>query len=77
MTTDLARVLGRDVFGEPKRLCTTHLNRGGDRMSGWVERHGVRLIEIAGDLPVEHGPTEGQGANFNIKATPSCSGATT
>ena len=35
---------------------------------------GVRLIEITGDLTVEHGPTEGQGANFNIKATPSCTG---
>lgn len=74
MTTDHAIVLGRDIFGEPKKQCTTHLNRGGQRLSGWVERHGVRLIEITGDLTVEHGPTEGQGANFNIKATPSCTG---
>jgi len=74
MTTDHAVVIGRELFGEPKKQCTTGLNRGGTRMTGWIERLGTRLIELEADLPVDHGPTTGSGANFNVKAWPSCTG---
>ena len=74
MTTDHAIIVGRELFGEPKKQCTTGLSRGGERMSGWVERHGTRLIEIEASLSNDLGPTETSGANFNIKAWPSCTG---
>ena len=74
MTTDQAIIVGRELFGEPKKQCTTGLNRGGDRMTGWVERHGVRLIELEAELPTDNGPGETAGANFNVKAWPSCTG---
>jgi acetoacetate decarboxylase len=74
MTTDVAIMFGREVLGEPKKQCSTGLNRGGTRMSGWIERHGVRLITLEADLTTDLGAREGKGANFNVKATPACDG---
>lgn len=74
MTTDQAIIIGRDLFGEPKKQCTTGLNRSGSRMTGWVERYGTRLIELEADLTIDLGPTQGTGSNFNVKASPSCTG---
>jgi acetoacetate decarboxylase len=75
MSTDRAIIFGRDVFGEPKKQSTSGLNRAGSSMTGWVERGGVRLIELAADLGVDNGPVEVSGANFNVKATPAADGS--
>ncbi len=74
MDTDHAIIFGRDLFGEPKKQAAAYLHRRGDFMHGTVERHGVRLIEIKAVLGADLGPLETKGANFNIKATPSCHG---
>ena len=39
-------------------------------MHGYVERLGVRLIDIRAVLDKDLGPGTASGANFNIKATP-------
>jgi acetoacetate decarboxylase len=75
MDQDQAIIFGRDLFGEPKKQATTRLQRNGKLMHGYVERHGVRLIDIQADLTEELGPAEVKGANFNIKATPACDGS--
>ena len=74
MDTDHAIIFGRDLFGEPKKQAAISLHRRGDFMHGTVERHGTRLIEIKATLGADLGATEISGANFNIKATPSCDG---
>lgn len=74
MDTDQAIIFGRELFGEPKKQAAIHLHRRGDFMHGYVERHGTRLIEIKATLASDLGPAEISGANFNIKATPSCDG---
>ena len=74
MTTDAAIIFGREVFGEPKKQASMGLNRQGTKMCGWVERHGVRLIEIKADLSTDLGPTKVSGRNFNIKALPATNG---
>ncbi len=74
MDTDHAIIFGRDLFGEPKKQAASRLQRRGDRFHGYVERHGVRLIEIRAALPRELGPAHTEGRNFNIKALPSCTG---
>lgn len=74
MDTDSALIFGRDVFGEPKKLARSALDRSGSRMTGWVERMGVRLIEVEGDLTTELGPAEVERARFNVKALPSADG---
>ena len=61
---------GRDVFGFPKKLARISLTREGSRVQGWVERYGVRFVEIdlevSGTLP-ELPP---QGPTFLFKAMP-------
>ncbi|NLH47232.1 MAG: acetoacetate decarboxylase family protein [Myxococcales bacterium] len=61
---------GRDIFGLPKKLADIHFAREGDQVHGYVERAGVRFVEISlkllGNLPnaPETGPT------FLFKAMP-------
>jgi acetoacetate decarboxylase len=74
MDTDHAIMFGRDVFGEPKKRATSNLYRRGKSMHGYVERLGVRLIDIRAVLDKDLGPGTGSGANFNIKATPAADG---
>lgn len=74
MDQDHAIIFGRDLFGEPKKQARTTLQRRGHFMHGFVERGGARLIEIKADLDEDLGPGTAEGVNFNIKATPSCTG---
>jgi acetoacetate decarboxylase len=74
MDTDHAIIFGRDLFGEPKKQAATYLHRRDDLMHGYVERLGVRIIEIKAELPKDLGPAEVSGANFNVKALPACTG---
>jgi acetoacetate decarboxylase len=75
MNSDQAIIFGRDLFGEPKKQSVNSLHRSGNRMSGWVERGGVRLIELDADLGDDLGPAEGRGSNFNFKAQPAADGS--
>jgi acetoacetate decarboxylase len=74
MDNDIPTIYGRDTFGEPKKLAESRLHRRGHRYSGYVERHGVRLLELEADLPDDLGPSESEGVNFNFKARPEASG---
>ena len=74
MDGDVPTIYGRDLFGEPKKLATSRVHRHGDAHHAWLERNGVRLIELHGSLdrPIE--PFEGSGINYNFKARPSADG---
>ena len=41
---------GRDIFGFPKKMANIHYEKNGNRLHGWVERNGVRFLEIKGEL---------------------------
>jgi acetoacetate decarboxylase len=75
MDADPAIVFGRDLFGEPKKQAPSRLYRSGSRFRAFVERGGVRLIDLQAELTDELGPSEGEGVNFNFKARPAVSGA--
>jgi acetoacetate decarboxylase len=74
MDADPAIMLGRDVFGEPKKRATSNLYRRGNSMHGYIERLGVRLVDIRAVVDKDLGPGTASGANFNIKATPAANG---
>jgi acetoacetate decarboxylase len=74
MDGDVPMIYGRDLFGEPKKLARSGLHRRGDQFSGWLERGGVRLLELRVDLHEDLGAAEGEGVNFNFKARPAASG---
>ncbi len=55
---------GRDIYGFPKKDGSISLERNGDRVEGWAERHGVRFVTISTQLtmkmdepPLKVGPT--------------------
>jgi acetoacetate decarboxylase len=74
MDGDVPTIYGRDLFGEPKKLATSALHRHGDAFHGWLERNGVRLIELHGSLNRAIDPFEAEGINFNFKARPAADG---
>jgi acetoacetate decarboxylase len=74
MDRDAPTIFGRDVFGEPKRVAASTLLRRGDHFRAAVERGGVRLIEIEGEMDRDRGPFEGVGYSFNFKSRPAANG---
>jgi acetoacetate decarboxylase len=74
MDSEPAIVFGRDVFGEPKKLASSNLFRDDDRVHAWIDRHGVRLVAIAGDLGDELGPSETERVAFNYRSRPTAGG---
>lgn len=68
MDRDVPLLFGRDLYGEPKKIASVGLYRQKDRISGWIERGGVRLIEIDAQLGDDRGPSAGTSGNFNVKA---------
>ncbi len=61
---------GRDIFGYPKKMANIHLEEDGDRVTGWVERHGIRFVEIETTLMSEIPGLPAPGPNFLFKAMP-------
>lgn len=74
MDAEPAIIYGREVLGEPKKAASSSLYRRGTVMHGFVERRGVRLIDIRADLKNDLGPCRTSSAAFNVKATPSADG---
>lgn len=65
VTNDIALILGREIFGYPKKMATIHLKRDGNEVEGWTERHGVRLVDLRARLT---GTSNDEAAMGTIKA---------
>jgi acetoacetate decarboxylase len=50
VTNDIALILGREIFGYPKKMADIGFEREGDNIEGWTERHGIRFMEIKAKL---------------------------
>ena len=50
VTNDMAMIGGREVFGFPKKMANISLDRDGDGVTGWTERHGIRFLEVTARL---------------------------
>jgi len=61
---------GRDIFGFPKRLAAIGFQREGDRAQGWVERHGIRFVELTVTAAAELPAMPPMGPTFLFKASP-------
>lgn len=61
---------GRDVFGFPKKLADIHLEKTDRRVHGWVEREGVRFVEIETALTDSIPELPPMGPTFLFKAMP-------
>lgn len=75
MNGDVPTIYGRDLFGEPKKIAQSNLIRRGEHFRGWIDRGGVRIVELQGELGKDTGPFDVEGYNFNFKARPAANGA--
>jgi acetoacetate decarboxylase len=50
VTNDIALILGREVYGYPKKIADIHLEKEGNQVKGWTERHGVRFLDLRAKL---------------------------
>ncbi|WP_435742033.1 acetoacetate decarboxylase family protein [Nocardioides sp. SYSU DS0663] len=67
MDSDVPTLFGRELYGEPKKIGTSTLWRNDGHMTGRLERHGARLVELEADLGEDRGPVEVVGRNYNVK----------
>lgn len=75
MSGDVPTIYGRDLFGEPKKIADSGLMRRGDAFRGWIDRGGVRIMELQGEMSRDTGGFDAEGYNFNFKARPAANGA--
>lgn len=61
---------GRDIFGFPKKLAKIHLERNGSKAYGFVERHGIRFVELKAELSGRFPQLPKLGPTFLFKAMP-------
>jgi len=61
---------GRDIFGLPKKMANIHFERQGDRVHGYVERFGIRFVDIKIQLAAELPNAPETGPTFLFKAMP-------
>ncbi|AFL50320.1 acetoacetate decarboxylase [Sinorhizobium fredii] len=67
--------IGRELWGEGKKLGTAQLYFDGQQAYGYSERNGVRLIEINAEFGPDLGPTKSNNSlDFELKAQPHPSG---
>ena len=69
VTTDIAMIGGREVFGYPKKIAESiTLTRNGNEVHGKCVRNGFTIIEIKGTLSDEMEPSEEVTPHFLIKS---------
>jgi acetoacetate decarboxylase len=61
VTNDMALILGRETFGYPKKMANIHFTRDDTEVEGWVERHGVRLLDVRARLAGSFGDEDSSG----------------
>jgi acetoacetate decarboxylase len=74
MDTDASMIYGRDVFGEPKKIARSVLRRRDRHLRGRIERGGVEIVELAGEMQRDLGPSVRSRFNFNFKSRPAADG---
>ncbi len=74
MSTDVALVFGRELYGEPKKLASIVFERQGEHVWGSAERHNIRFLSLRGRMEGS-GPTGKHASSaFHFKYLPSPDG---
>jgi acetoacetate decarboxylase len=67
-------VFGREMFGEPKKLASVGFAVDGDHAHGWIDRNGVRILEVQADTETDEGPAHVERCTYNFKARTAADG---
>lgn len=65
---DMPVTIGREMWGEPKKLGHSAFYRDGDDIYAYGERNGVRAVEISGSFGPDLGPRSVSGHALELKA---------
>lgn len=68
-TYDAALLIGREGFGEPKKMASIDLVRTHNSFLGTVDRMGERLMTLHVEAGDNVGPVNGKGVLYSVKAT--------
>lgn len=71
MSTEQAVVVGRERFGEPKKIANIEFDAVGPEVSSSVERMGIRYLAVRGTRVEELGRRESREYSYCFKAFPS------
>jgi acetoacetate decarboxylase len=74
MDSEPSIAFGREVFGEPKKFAASGLTHEGDGCRAWIERHGVRLVDLAAELGEDLGPSQTERVAFNYRSRTAADG---
>jgi len=50
VTSDMALIYGREIYGFPKKMADIHYKKNGDTIVGWTKRRGTRFMKIRAKL---------------------------
>ena len=67
MSTDVALIFGRELFGEPKKQARVSLMLDGDTARGSVERYGVEYMSLEAKLSESESPQSAFVQRFHFK----------
>lgn len=65
---DMPVTIGRELWGEPKKLGSAHFYRDGDDVYAFGERGSTRVVEIEASLGPDLGPSETESNAFELTA---------
>jgi acetoacetate decarboxylase len=65
---DMPVTIGRELWGEPKKLGAAHFYRDGDDIYAFGERNGTRVVEIEAAFGPDLGPSEADSKAFELTA---------
>ena len=71
-TSEQAVLIGRERFGEPRKLARIAFDAEGDRVSASVERLGIGFLRVDADRAEELPPRKETELGYCFKAFPSC-----
>lgn len=63
---DMPVTIGRELWGEPKKLGTTQFYRDGNDVYGFAERNGTRIAQIDASFTEDLGPQEVKGYALEV-----------
>lgn len=63
---DMPVTIGRELWGEPKKLGNTHLYRDGNDVYGYAERNGTRIVQIDASFTEDLGPQQVEGYALEV-----------
>ena len=68
---ELRMINGREIYGFPKKMATIGLERNNEQVTGWVERMGIKFVEIKASMQSTLPQLPPTGPTFLFKAMPS------